>query len=110
MFAAENGTPGGTSITPQPLDISLAASGGLARQVVTGLPTSSGTTFVRDQYLYATSPVGRQRIPLWEASSLEDSIVLRGGVACGLRLAINRVAAHTALVEAVTGWIRWVEL
>lgn len=70
-----------------------------------------GTMFIRRPVEYATTPIGTMvRESLFQASTVGNGIVLRGGVADGLSMDIERVAGHTALVDQWTFGARWIEL
>jgi hypothetical protein len=71
---------------------------------------SDGTVFLRRPWEYATQALGRISEPLFQVSDPADGIILRGGVADGINVSLERVAAHTALVDQTTVSIRWVEL
>ena len=103
---------GGTALTPGPLDVGSAAGGSAitnATQVKTGGGALS-TAFIRQGVEHATMPLGNNRIPIFQASSHEEGLLLKGGIDAGLNIQVNRVVAHTALVDQWTASVRWIEL
>lgn len=98
FISAENATPGGTALTPQPLSHGDAASGLVARQVPTGAPTVSGEVFQRAAFPLpaAAAPwVGYDGFVLFRARDLGEAIVLGNAQAEGLRITQNVIAALT---------------
>lgn len=109
-ITAENGTPGGTAVTPQTLNrgITLPANINL-RAVVTGAPTTTGQVFGRIPLLSfpnttGTLPAIAQPVistPIWDATT-QGPIMLRGGQTEGLRVTLNVLATLTG---AQTGYL-----
>lgn len=100
---------GGTELAK--VDISGAGASGMTNtmQVKTG-GGAIGSTFIRELTQWTTTTAGRHRVPLFEARRPEDAILLRGGVSSGISIDIEREVAHTALVDLITVYARWMEL
>ncbi len=105
FITAEAATPGGTVITPQPMNRgNVLPANVTTRQVVTGVPTVTGQLFNRRPLLSFPNVTGTmpgisqpgsedgQRI--YDAAK-QGAIVLRGGQAEGIRVSLNVVAALT---------------
>ena len=69
-----------------------------------------GTAIIRQGIEHATEPLGYKRVPIFQSSALEEAILLRGGANDGINIQVNRVVAHTALVDQWTAQVRWIEL
>ena len=87
----------------------IANSAANLTQVKTGGGALS-TAVIRQGIEHATQPLGSTRYPIFQASSIGSGIILRGGSADGINIQVNRVVAHTALVDQWTASIRWIEL
>jgi hypothetical protein len=80
-------------------------------QVKTGGGALGAAVLRRQTPLIATSGVGSTWSEvIFSASSVGNGIILRGGSADGINIQVNRVVAHTALVDQWFASIRWVEL
>jgi hypothetical protein len=100
FFTAEGGTPGGTALTPQPLNLGDAASGLTVRTSPTGAVTVAGQTFQR-----ASFPLPAAATPfdgssnhgtiIFRAETPEEGITLRSGQAEGLLVRQNIIATLT---------------
>lgn len=113
-ISAENATPGGTTITAQPLKMSDAASGLVIRQVATGAPTvtgqmiqragfplpAAGTPFVQPDAFLLFTATDRQ--------GFSDALILRNGQSEGLRITQNIIAALTT-APVFTVYVKYVE-
>lgn len=113
FISAENATPGGTTITAQPLNLGDAASGLTIRQVPTGAPTPTGQVFQRAAYPLpaAATPFSgpsSEATILFQAITPDDAIQLRSGVSEGLRITQNIAATLTA-APVFTIYARYIE-
>jgi hypothetical protein len=113
FISAENGTPGGTTITAQPLRLGDAASGLTIRQVVTGAPTTTGQIFQRAVFPLpaAATPLtgpGEEATILFRANAPEEGITLRNGQNEGLRISQNIIATLTT-APIFTVYVRYIE-
>lgn len=115
FISAENGTPGGTPLTPQPLDQSIGASGLTVRLVPTGAPTVAGQIFQRASFPLpaAASPLmaSYDGVVLFRAKDLvdySDAIRLKNAVAEGLRITQNIIATLT-VAPVFTIYVRYIE-
>lgn len=114
-ISAENGTPGGTILTVQPLNLADAASGLTVRQVPTGAPTTSGAIFQRASFPlpaaatpYTGGPEGFIVFRAEDRDNFTDAIQLRSGQAEGLRISQNVIAAITT-APIFTLYVKYVE-
>lgn len=110
-ITAENGTPGGTSITPQPMHRGNTFPANInIRQGVTGAPTTTGQVFGRRSAI--NMPVAANQVILaqldsesgariWDAAK-QGACFLRGGTAEGVRVTLNILATLTG---AQTGYL-----
>lgn len=99
---------GGSAITP--VDPQTGTSDMTnAMQVKTGGGTI-GTTFIRKLAEFATQPLGRLDIPIFNASNPGNGLILPQGTSAGISIDIEREAAHTALVDNWTVGARWLEI
>lgn len=114
FISAENATPGGTTLTPQPFNRGDAASGLTVRQVVTGAPTVTGSIFQR-----ATFPLPAAASPMVtfdgfivfsceDRVNYSDAIQLRNGQSEGLRISQDIAAALTT-APIFTAYAKYVE-
>jgi hypothetical protein len=113
FISAENGTPGGTTITAQPLNLGDAASGLTIRQVVTGAPVVTGQIFQHAAFPLpaAASPFdgsSSEATILFRAESPSEAIVLRNGQNEGLRITQN-IAATLTTAPIFTIYVRYIE-
>jgi hypothetical protein len=114
FISAEAGTPGGTVVTPQPLNRGLAASGLTVRQVPTGAPTVAGSIFQRSSFplpAAAAPMISQEGYILFRTVGprLEDAIELRSGQAEGLRISQNVLAALTT-APIFSIWVKFLEV
>jgi len=100
---------GGTAVTPADIGGAGASNITNAMQVKTG-GGALGTAIIRQGIEHATEPLGYKRVPIFQSSALEEAILLRGGANDGINIQVNRVVAHTALVDQWTAQVRWIEL
>lgn len=114
-ISAENGTPGGTTITAQPLNLGDAASGLTTRQVPTGAPTVSGQIFQRASFPlpaaatpYTGGPEGFIIFRAEDRDNFTDAIQFRSGQAEGLRISQDVLAAITT-APVFTLYVKYVE-
>jgi hypothetical protein len=113
FISAENGTPGGTTITAQPLNLGDAASGLTIRQVVTGAPVVAGQIFQHAAFPLpaAATPFDGSSIEatiLFKAESPSEAITLRNGQSEGLRITQN-IAATLTTAPIFTIYVRYIE-
>lgn len=114
FISAENGTPGGTTLTPQQLRRTDAASGLTVRQVPTGAPTATGAIFQKAAYplpAAATPFTQPEAFIIYSASDRDeysDAIQLQNGQAEGLRISQN-VAAALTTAPIFTLYVKYVE-
>lgn len=113
-ISAENATPGGTTVTAQPLDRALSVSGLVVRQAPAA-PTTIGQVFQRAAQGPATAatPQGTNYdgVVIYRAKDLNDysdAIKLRNGVAEGLTVRQNIITALTT-APVFSVYARWVE-
>lgn len=71
---------------------------------------ADGTVFIRREWEHATQPLGRQTETIFAASNPGSGLLLRGGIADGINVSLERVVAHTALVDQTTVSIRYLAL
>lgn len=114
-ITAENATPGGTTLTTQPLNRADAASDLIIRQVPTGAPTVTGSVFQRASYPlpaaatpYTGGPEGFIVFRAEDRDNFTDAIQLRSGQAEGLRITQNIIAALTT-APVFTVYVKHVE-
>lgn len=112
---AENATPGGTTLTGQPLNRGDAASDLIVRQVPTGAPTTTGQVFQRASFPlpaaatpYTGGPEGFIVFRAEDRDNFTDAIQLRSGQAEGLRITQNILAAITT-APVFTLYVKYVE-
>jgi hypothetical protein len=100
---------GGTELTK--VDISGAGASDMTNtmQVKTG-GGAIGSTFIRKLTEFATSPIGRIEVPLFQASNPGNGIQLRAGSGVGISIDLERETAHTTLVDVWQVAVRWIEL
>lgn len=100
---------GGTALTA--VDVAQGGTTDMTNsmQVKTGGGTL-GTTFIRKLVEWATQPVGRIDIPVYQASNPGNGLILPAGSSAGLSIDIEREVAHTALVDVWTVGARWIEI
>jgi hypothetical protein len=106
FITAEAGTPGGTQVTPQCISDRTASSAALVRSGVTAAPTTAGQVFARRG---STGTTAFQPHRVFEPTTFEDCIKLRGGQAEGIRFTANVMAAITG-APIYTVRVRWIEL
>lgn len=99
FMSAENATPGGTAVTPQPLSLANAASG-LTVRSAPAAPTLTGQLFQRASFPLpaAATPLvgpGYESLIVYRAHEPDDAIVLRSGFAEGLAVRTNVLTAIT---------------
>jgi hypothetical protein len=104
-ISAENGTPGGTALTPQAIYDRTVASNALVRQVVTGAPTVVGQIFQRKSF---TQNAPGYDHSVFATTGFRDCIRLRGGVSEGLRISANVTSALTG-APILHAFARWIE-
>jgi len=108
FISAENATPGGTTLTPQPTNRARAASGVACRKKPTGAPTTTGSAFWRNDLTTLTA--GPQPVPVYnyDRTAGEEPIVLRASQAEGIcaRQVNGSVALTTAPVFGFTVWFK----
>jgi len=115
VFKSTSAGTGGTNLAAADVGGGLGTSAIITNaaanvmQVKTG-GGALGTALIRQGVEHATQPLGSQRFEVFKASSVGNGIILRGGSADGINIQVNRVVAHTALVDQWTASIRWVEL
>jgi hypothetical protein len=108
FISAENGTPGGTSITAAQLNRGNSLSGSVAiRQGVTGAPTTTGPIFERRPLIHFPQPASSGDVPgemdsrLWDYR-VQGAIVMRASTSEGLRVTLF---VASALTGAQTGFL-----
>lgn len=112
-ISAENGTPGGTTLTAQPLNLGSAASGLTIRQVPTGAPTTTGQIFQRASFPLPAAatpfdgPANMGTI-LYRAHEPDDALQLRASQNEGLRITQNIIATLTT-APIFTVYVRYIE-
>ncbi len=104
FMSAEAATPGGTLLAPQSTYNRTVASEAVVRQVPAA-PTVVGNIVQRRQF---TQNAVTYEVPIWQASTLDEVIRLRGGQAEGLRITVNVLSALTG-APILHLWARWLE-
>lgn len=107
FITAENGTPGGTTLTPQQMNRASAASALTVRQAPAA-PTRTGQLL--DDYtktaVAITGGVEQSSYVLYKSEG--ESITLRGGIAEGIEVSTDTLAALTGAPIFVLG-VEWTE-
>ncbi len=105
---------GGTNITVADLSGAGAdpITGNAAANVMQAKTggAADGTVVIRRGWEHATQPLGVVSQSIFLASNPGDGMLLRGGVADGINVSLERVVAHTALVDQTTVNIRYLSL
>lgn len=111
QFTSTDGTGGGTGVQNH-MSPGGPASGCTFRENPTTLGAIVGNPFCTVPVLRGASPVTPvpMILPLFQASNLEDSIVIPGGQAQGLSGAMNQQVAGVAGAYEISWIVQWIEL
>jgi hypothetical protein len=106
---------GGTNLAAADIGGALGTSAIITNAATNSMQVKTGggalgTALIRQGVEHATQPLGTNRFTLFAASTVGQGIILRGGSNDGISIQVNRVVAHTALVDQWTASVRWVEL
>lgn len=110
FISAENGTPGGTQRTPQPLN-GGPASELVVREVVTGAPTGTGAKIQRASFplpAAATPFVQPEGFIIFRAQDEDERILLPAGADRGINVTQNVLAALTT-APVFSVYVRFIE-